>query len=266
MDDWSICGPVGAGSPLSSEKDGDLGPLLPPRSGSLSPSASLYASAGPLSSLSLSHLALRLATCLSVSGYPVAPHTPGSDSGPPLSPSHLPLSLLPAPYSLGLSLPSLLVSVCLWITRSLPDSLSPSLWASICFSVSVLEAVSLICLSALSSLCLCGRLSLCDLSLILCLPPPLPAPPSPHPELSLGNRKFGGSERYQEAQLLPPKDNWWGGCLGWMWGEPRIRCVFLPALVHAETDRNYVTPLGLRLTLCGLGLMSPPPSRGSCEN
>ena len=84
------------------------------------------------------------------------------------------------------------------------DSLSPSLRASICFSV--LKLFSLVCLSALSL----------SLSLVLCLPPPLPAPPSPHPELSLGNRKFGGSERYQEAQLLPPRDKVRVGVEGWM--------------------------------------------------
>ena len=44
----------------------------------------------------------------------------------------------------------------------------------------------------------------------------LPAPPSPHPELSLGNRKFGGSERYQEAQLLLPRDKVRVGGAGWM--------------------------------------------------
>ena len=49
-------------------------------------------------------------------------------------------------------------------------------------------------------------------------------------------------------------------------GEPRIHRVFLPALLRAETDRNYVTPSGLSPTLRGLGLMNSPPSRGSCEN
>lgn len=157
----------------------------------------------------------------------------------------------------------------------LSTCVSPSLPASLC-GASVSEALSLLCLSAISvsvrlSVSSCLSLvslwlsvSLCDLSLVLCFPPPLPAPPSPHPELSLGNRKFGGSERYWEARLLPPpRDNAGGGAWGWMGvGEPRIPCAFLvPSVWHTQRQRNYVPFSGLSAPFCGLGPMNELPPR-----
>ena len=136
------------------------------------------------------------------------------------------------------------------------DYLSPSLRASICFSV--LKLFSLVCLSALSL-----SLSLWfSVSLLLSLPHP------PHNRSCLwgtGNLGDQRDTRRLSCCCLEIKCMW-GARAGWGMGEPRIHRVFLPALLHAETDRNYVTPSGLSPILWGLGLMNPPPSRGSCEN
>lgn len=170
---------------------------------------------------------------------------------------------LPAPLSLCLS-----ISACLNLFLvCLGSSISQ---LSLCpVSLSRGSSLSPIVSLSLSSLCLCLSLSLIslwfsvslyDLSLVLCLPPPLPAPPSPHPELSLGNRKFGGSERYWEAQLLPPRDNAWGGAgAGWGWGSPESPAS--PSLPRARRDRqrNYVPSSGLSVPFCGVGQMNHVP-------
>lgn len=161
--------------------------------------------------------------------------------GPPQHPAPQALTLAPC-------LPVPLATFLLCPPASSQVLLGPcpvSLQASICFSV----------------LKLFSRLSLCpvSLSLVLCLPPPLPAPPSPHPELSLGNRKFGGSERYQEAQLLPPRDKVRVGGAGWMGDGGAQNPPRLPPGPAAETDRNYITPSGLSPTLWGLGLITRSP-------
>lgn len=162
-------------------------------------------------------------------GTPPTPCTPGSDSGPlsACATCHFPL------------MPSHLVS---GASGSL-SRVSAGLNLFFCLEA-VLSSVSLPCLS---------------LSLVLCLPPPLPAPPSPHPELSLGNRKFGGSERYQEAQLLPPRDKVRVGGAGWMGDGGAQNPPRLPPGPAAETDRNYITPSGLSPTLWGLGLITRSP-------
>lgn len=173
--------------------------------------------------------------------------------------------------------------MCLWgtppfLTLSLAVSVSS---APIYFSLSVLEVLSLICLSSpslfvslymslswiMSLVALCGSLSLSVISLSFCLPPPLPAPPSPHPELSLGNRKFGGSERYWEAQLLRPRDNAWGGLgLDGGGGSPESTASSSqPQYTQRQTGESC-HPLGPQPTLCGLRLMNPPPSQGWCKN
>lgn len=171
-------------------------------------------------------LALQLTNLLSVSGCP-------QRLTPQASPLPIPLPLLCLPGAQSRCLcPCLPVSLSLCVSGSPrpfgSDSVSSlfvplQLSSSVCLSLSLfLTLWELLCLSHLSlRLCLSFGISVleilslvsvwltvscCDLSL-LCLPPPLPAPPSPHPELSLGNRKFGGSERYWEAQWLLLRDN-----------------------------------------------------------
>lgn len=249
----------GWGAPWSSKQEGDVGPLISPSTLGLPvPVCLLGHLGGPSAFLTLSHLAFRFTNVCSVSGCPQQPTPPPHALHPdfgPLSLSHAPLLFLapsqsPAPllspFVSGLPLPFWTLS--LLPRLSISVGLSQLVTLSWRLSLICLTVFAFVCLSVLDGLCpslslplISPRLSvsLCDLSLVLCLPPPLPAPPSPHPELSLGNRKFGGSERYWEgeARLLPPRDNAWGG------GNPRIHRAFLWALVHAEANGEIMSPL-----------------------